>query len=50
VREFGGIVLFEVDGTDLPKDVKKNRYTKIVFNFPHAGKNRALRHLLMSVD
>ncbi|GAN10993.1 tubulin-specific chaperone D-like [Mucor ambiguus] len=37
VREFGGTVLFEVDGTDLPKDIKKNRYTKIVFNFPHAG-------------
>ncbi|CAO0797056.1 unnamed protein product [Mucor circinelloides] len=37
VREFGGTVLFEVDGTDMPKEVKKNRYTKIVFNFPHAG-------------
>jgi 25S rRNA (uracil2634-N3)-methyltransferase len=38
VREYGGTVLFEVDATDMPKDIKKNRYTKIVFNFPHAGK------------
>lgn len=38
VREYGGTVLFEVDGTDMPKEVKKSRYTKIVFNFPHAGK------------
>lgn len=38
VREFGGTVLFEVDATDFSKEVKKNRYTKIIFNFPHAGK------------
>lgn len=38
VRSFGGTVLFEVDGTDLPKEVKKNKYTKIIFNFPHIGK------------
>ncbi|KAI9247116.1 hypothetical protein EDC94DRAFT_529193 [Helicostylum pulchrum] len=37
VREFGGTVYFEVDATDLSKEVKKNRYTKIIFNFPHAG-------------
>ncbi|KAI8636409.1 hypothetical protein BD408DRAFT_376945 [Parasitella parasitica] len=37
VREYGGTVLFEVDGTDMPKEAKKNKYTKIVFNFPHAG-------------
>jgi 25S rRNA (uracil2634-N3)-methyltransferase len=40
VREYGGTVLFEVDATSMPKDLKKNRYTKIVFNFPHAGKIR----------
>lgn len=40
VRSFGGTVLFEVDGTDLPKAVKKNKYTKIIFNFPHIGKNK----------
>jgi 25S rRNA (uracil2634-N3)-methyltransferase len=39
VRSFGGTVLFEVDGTDLPKEVKKNKYTKIIFNFPHIGKS-----------
>ncbi|KAI8050659.1 uncharacterized protein B0P05DRAFT_480353 [Gilbertella persicaria] len=37
VREFGGIVLFDVDATDFPKEIKKSKYTKIVFNFPHAG-------------
>ncbi|CEP19812.1 hypothetical protein [Parasitella parasitica] len=37
VHEYGGTVLFEVDGTDMPKDIKKNKYTKVVFNFPHAG-------------
>lgn len=37
VREFGGTVMFEVDATDFPKDIKKLRFTKIIFNFPHAG-------------
>lgn len=37
IREYGATVLFEVDATDLSKEVKKNRYTKIIFNFPHAG-------------
>jgi 25S rRNA (uracil2634-N3)-methyltransferase len=40
VREFGGTVLFEEDATDFSKEVKKNRYTKIIFNFPHAGKKK----------
>lgn len=42
VQEYGGTVLFEVDATNMPKDLKKNRYTKIVFNFPHAGKCQIL--------
>lgn len=37
VREFGGKVMFEVDATDMPKELKKLRFTKIIFNFPHAG-------------
>ncbi|KAI7896972.1 uncharacterized protein EV154DRAFT_541258 [Mucor mucedo] len=37
IREYGATVLFEVDATDFPKEVKKNRYHKIIFNFPHAG-------------
>ncbi|KAI8881633.1 hypothetical protein K501DRAFT_222565 [Backusella circina FSU 941] len=37
IRELGATVLFDVDATHLPKDVRKAKYTKIVFNFPHAG-------------
>ncbi|KAI9485375.1 MAG: hypothetical protein EXX96DRAFT_513931 [Benjaminiella poitrasii] len=37
VQSFGGTVLFGVDATNPPKEVKKNKYTKIVFNFPHVG-------------
>ncbi|SAL94991.1 hypothetical protein [Absidia glauca] len=40
VRTMGGTVLFEVDGTKLDKlkTVNKHTYSKIIFNFPHAGK------------
>ncbi|OBZ90613.1 25S rRNA (uridine-N(3))-methyltransferase [Choanephora cucurbitarum] len=37
VREFGATVLFGIDATDFPKEIKKKKYTKIVFNFPHVG-------------
>ena len=39
LKELGVAVLFEVDGTQLKKhkNISKNRYTKIIFNFPHAG-------------
>ncbi|KAI8380955.1 uncharacterized protein BYT42DRAFT_593034 [Radiomyces spectabilis] len=39
VRVMGGTVLFEVDATQLAKEkaLKKHRFSKIVFNFPHAG-------------
>ncbi|KAI7897839.1 uncharacterized protein BX663DRAFT_490565 [Cokeromyces recurvatus] len=37
VRSFGGTVLFGVDATNPPKEIRKNKYTKIVFNFPHVG-------------
>ncbi|KAI9499219.1 hypothetical protein BDB00DRAFT_753377 [Zychaea mexicana] len=39
LKELGVTVLFEIDGTKLRKykDLRKNRYTKIIFNFPHAG-------------
>ncbi|KAI9261154.1 hypothetical protein BY458DRAFT_515973 [Sporodiniella umbellata] len=37
IREFGGTVMFDVDGTDLPKEIRKGKYTKIIFNFPHSG-------------
>ncbi|CAO3658592.1 unnamed protein product [Rhizopus stolonifer] len=37
IREFGGTVMFEVDATQLPKEIRKGKYTKIIFNFPHAG-------------
>jgi 25S rRNA (uracil2634-N3)-methyltransferase len=40
IRAMGATVLFDVDATHLPKDVKKAKYTKIVFNFPHAGNER----------
>ncbi|ORX98055.1 hypothetical protein K493DRAFT_406721 [Basidiobolus meristosporus CBS 931.73] len=38
-KEAGGVVLFEVDGTKLDKlkEIKGKRFTRIVFNFPHAG-------------
>ncbi|KAI8340642.1 hypothetical protein BC941DRAFT_500231 [Chlamydoabsidia padenii] len=40
VRTMGGTVLFEVDGTKLDKlkTINKQTYSKIIFNFPHAGK------------
>lgn len=40
LQDLGVTVLFEVDGTQLGKHklIRKNRYTKIIFNFPHAGK------------
>lgn len=39
LQDLGVTVLFEVDGTQLNKHklIRKNRYTKIIFNFPHAG-------------
>lgn len=37
IREFGATVMFEVDATKFSKEIKKNKYTKIIFNFPHAG-------------
>ncbi|CDH52613.1 hypothetical protein RO3G_09556 [Lichtheimia corymbifera JMRC:FSU:9682] len=39
LQDLGVTVLFEVDGTQLGKHklIRKNRYTKIIFNFPHAG-------------
>ncbi|KAI9322748.1 hypothetical protein BX666DRAFT_1898086 [Dichotomocladium elegans] len=39
LRDRGVPVLFGIDGTQLEKYklVKKNKYTKIIFNFPHAG-------------
>ncbi|KAI8140357.1 hypothetical protein BJV82DRAFT_623616 [Fennellomyces sp. T-0311] len=39
LKQLGVAVLFEVDGTKLKKhkNICKNRYTKIIFNFPHAG-------------
>ncbi|KAK9766299.1 hypothetical protein K7432_004729 [Basidiobolus ranarum] len=38
-KETGGIVLYEVDGTQLDKvkEIKGKKFTRIVFNFPHAG-------------
>ncbi|CAO3582383.1 unnamed protein product [Absidia cylindrospora] len=40
VRTMGGTVLFDVDGTKLDKfkPITKYQYSKIIFNFPHAGK------------
>ena len=40
LKELGVTVLFDIDGTKLHKykDLRKNRYTRIIFNFPHAGK------------
>lgn len=39
LQDLGVTVLFDVDGTQLNKHklIRKNRYTKIIFNFPHAG-------------
>ncbi|KAI8970364.1 hypothetical protein BDF20DRAFT_980148 [Mycotypha africana] len=37
IQEYDGTVYFGVDCTNLPKHIKRNKYTKIVFNFPHAG-------------
>ncbi|KAI9278672.1 hypothetical protein BDA99DRAFT_554290 [Phascolomyces articulosus] len=39
LKELGVTVLFDIDGTKLHKykDLRKNRYTRIIFNFPHAG-------------
>ncbi|KAI8979035.1 hypothetical protein BDB01DRAFT_725714 [Pilobolus umbonatus] len=37
IKEFGATVMFSIDATHLPKEIRKNKYTKIIFNFPHAG-------------
>ncbi|CAM0141315.1 hypothetical protein VKS41_003983 [Umbelopsis sp. WA50703] len=39
IQELGGTVLFEVDATHLDKckAIKQQKFSKIVFNFPHAG-------------
>jgi len=39
IREYGGVVIFEVDATQLDKckPLKKRTFDKIVFNFPHVG-------------
>lgn len=39
IEELGGTVLFEVDATQLEKckAIKQRKFSKIVFNFPHAG-------------
>lgn len=39
LRDLGVTVLFSVDGTQLEKtkEIKKCKFTKIIFNFPHAG-------------
>jgi 25S rRNA (uracil2634-N3)-methyltransferase len=39
IKELGGTVVFEVDATQLDKckAIKKMKFSKIVFNFPHAG-------------
>ncbi|KAI8082899.1 uncharacterized protein BX664DRAFT_339370 [Halteromyces radiatus] len=39
-RTMGATVLFDVDGTKLDKNklINKDKYSKIIFNFPHAGK------------
>lgn len=39
IKELGATVLFEVDATQLDKckALRKYKFSKIVFNFPHAG-------------
>jgi 25S rRNA (uracil2634-N3)-methyltransferase len=39
IKELGGTVLFEVDATQLDKckAIKNAKFSKIIFNFPHAG-------------
>ncbi|KAJ2960343.1 hypothetical protein NQZ79_g4336 [Umbelopsis isabellina] len=39
IEELGGTVVFEVDATQLEKckAIKQRKFSKIVFNFPHAG-------------
>lgn len=36
--EIGATVHYKVDGTELTKHLKKKRFSKIIFNFPHVGK------------
>lgn len=40
IRSLGGTVLFGIDGTQLSKhkQFKNQTYSRIIFNFPHAGK------------
>lgn len=42
LRAFGVHILFDVDATKLQerKMLRKNVFTKIIFNFPHAGKKK----------
>lgn len=44
IRELGATVMFNVDATHFSKEIRKNKYTKIIFNFPHAGK---IRHIFV---
>ncbi|ORE10169.1 hypothetical protein BCV72DRAFT_34930 [Rhizopus microsporus var. microsporus] len=37
IRELGATVMFNIDATHFSKEIRKNKYTKIIFNFPHAG-------------
>ena len=49
LKELGVTVLFDIDGTKLHKykDLRKNRYTRIIFNFPHAGKIIKVNYFLL---
>ncbi|KAI8067033.1 hypothetical protein BC940DRAFT_274196 [Gongronella butleri] len=40
IRTMGGTVLFDIDATKMDKmrALNRQKYTKIIFNFPHAGK------------
>ncbi|ORX57644.1 hypothetical protein DM01DRAFT_1334239 [Hesseltinella vesiculosa] len=40
ITTMGGTILFDVDATKIDKHqrIGQNRYSKIIFNFPHAGK------------